>query len=57
MTARAEAVSTSIALYQLGVSHQRNGRRDQAKAEYQTALAANPKNEDAKKALASLKNN
>jgi tetratricopeptide (TPR) repeat protein len=39
----------------LGVVHQQGGRRDQAKVEYQAAIAANPKNEDAKKALASLK--
>ena len=45
----------STAHYLLGVVHQQGGRRDQAKAEYQSAIAANPKNEDAKKALASLK--
>ena len=57
LAAKADVVSTSIAHYHLGVIHQQNGHRDQAKAEYQAALAANPKNEDAKKALASLKDN
>lgn len=41
--------------YYLGVIHQENGRRDQARAEYQAALAANPNNEDFARALASLK--
>jgi hypothetical protein len=45
----------STAHFLLGVVHQQSGRRDQAKVEYQSAIAANPKNEDAKKALASLK--
>ena len=57
LAAKADVVSTSIAHYHLGEIHQQNGRKDQAKAEYQAALTANPKNEDAKKALASLKNN
>jgi tetratricopeptide (TPR) repeat protein len=48
-------VNVAIAHYCLGVVHQQAGRRDQARAEYQAALAANPKNEDAKKVLAALK--
>lgn len=44
----------SNAHYFLGIVHERSGHRDRAKAEYQAAIAANPKNEDAKKALASL---
>jgi Tfp pilus assembly protein PilF len=57
LKAKPEGMSVSIAHYYLGVIHQENGRRDQAKAEYQAALAANPNNEDAAKALASLKEN
>jgi Tfp pilus assembly protein PilF len=41
----------------LGVAEEKTGHRDKARTEYQTAIAANPKNEDAMKALASLKNN
>lgn len=41
----------------LGDAEEKTGHRDKAKSEYQTAIAANPKNEDATKALASLKNN
>lgn len=44
----------SSAHYFLGVALDKSGHRDRAKTEYQAALAANPKNEDAKKALASL---
>lgn len=55
LAAKADVVSASLAHYYLGDIHQQNGRGDQARAEYQAALAANPKNEDAKKALASLK--
>ncbi|MBI3401009.1 MAG: tetratricopeptide repeat protein [Acidobacteria bacterium] len=51
----ASATNTAIAHYCLGVVHEQVGRRDQARAEYQAALGANPKNEDAKKALAALK--
>jgi tetratricopeptide (TPR) repeat protein len=51
----ASIVNISNAHYCLGVVHQQGGRRDQARAEYQIALSANPKNEDAKKAMASLK--
>lgn len=45
----------SNAHYFLGVAHQRNGNTERAKAEFQAALAANPDNDNAKKALASLK--
>jgi tetratricopeptide (TPR) repeat protein len=41
--------------YFLGLACEKNGQRDKAKSEYQSAIAANPMNEDAKKALASLK--
>lgn len=51
----ASTTNISNAHYSLGVVHQQSGRRDQARAEYQAALAANSKNEDAKKAIASLK--
>jgi tetratricopeptide (TPR) repeat protein len=44
----------SNAHYFLGLAHEKRGHRDRAKAEYQAAIAANAKNEDAKKALASL---
>lgn len=50
-----DAVSASLAHYYLGMIHQQHGRSDQAKAEYQAALVANPRNDEAKKALASLK--
>ena len=45
----------SNAHYFLGMAHDKRGHADKAKAEYQAAIAANPKNEDAKKALAALK--
>jgi len=51
--AGASAVNVSNAHYCLGVVHDHHGRRDQAAIEYRAALAANPNNEDAKKALAS----
>jgi tetratricopeptide (TPR) repeat protein len=44
----------SNAHYYLGIAHDKNGHGDKAKTEYQLAIAANPKNEGAKKALASL---
>jgi len=47
----------SNAHYFLGLADEKSGHRDKAKAEYQAATAANPKNEDAKKALALLKDN
>jgi tetratricopeptide (TPR) repeat protein len=51
----APAANVSNAHYCLGVVHDQRGRRDQAKVEYQAALAANPNNDDAKKALASAR--
>jgi tetratricopeptide (TPR) repeat protein len=50
----ATPMRVSNAHYFLGVGHEKRGHRDKAKAEYRSAIAANPKNEDAKKALASL---
>lgn len=47
----------SNAHYFLGLAHEKSDQRDKAKAEYQAAITANPMNEDAKKALASLKTN
>jgi tetratricopeptide (TPR) repeat protein len=47
----------SNAHYFLGMAQDKSGHADKAKAEYQAAIAANPKNEDAKKALGSLKGN
>jgi tetratricopeptide (TPR) repeat protein len=44
----------SNAHYFLGIAHDKSGHVDKARAEYVTAIAANPKNEAAKKALASL---
>ena len=44
----------SNAHYFLGIAHDKSGQVDKARAEYVTAIAANPKNEAAKKALASL---
>jgi len=55
LKANPDARSTSIAHYGLGVVHQKNGRAEPAKAEFAAALAANPDNAEAKKALASLK--
>ena len=54
MAKDAYPTKVSSAHYFLGLSEEKTGRRDKAKAEYQTAIAANPKNEDATKALASL---
>ena len=55
LAAKSDVVSASLAHYYLGDIHQQNGRGDQARVEYQAALVANPKNEEAKKALASLR--
>ncbi len=41
--------------YWLGMIYAAQGKKDAAKAEYEAALAVNPKGEDAKKALAALK--
>jgi tetratricopeptide (TPR) repeat protein len=45
----------SNAHYYLGLAQQRSGRNDRAKAEFEAAVTANPDNDNAKKALASLK--
>ena len=47
----------SNAHYFLGLAHEKSGHVDKAKTEYQAAIAANPNNADAKKALASSKDN
>lgn len=47
----------SNAHFFLGLAEEKSGRRDKAAAEYRTALAANPANEDAKKTLSSLNAN
>jgi TolA-binding protein len=44
-----------LAHYWLGMIYAAQGKKDAAKAEYEAALLANPKGEDAKKALAALK--
>ncbi|MDB4875316.1 MAG: repeat protein [Gemmatimonadetes bacterium] len=51
----ATPASVSNTHYSLGLAHEKLGHRDKAKSEYQLAIAANPANEDAKKALASMK--
>jgi tetratricopeptide (TPR) repeat protein len=53
----ATPTKVSNAHYFLGMAREKSGHRDKAKAEYQAAITANPMNEDAKKALASLKDN
>jgi tetratricopeptide (TPR) repeat protein len=45
----------SIAHYLLGQSAEKQSKKDVAKVEYQQALALNPKNNDAKKALEALR--
>src|SRR5205085_3526814 len=47
--------NTSFAHYALGRIYEKQRKAEAAHAEYQTAVAINPKNEDAKKALAALK--
>jgi tetratricopeptide (TPR) repeat protein len=51
----APILNVSIAHQWLGKIYETQGKKDAARAEYQLALSANPKNEDAKKALAALK--
>jgi len=51
----APAVNTALAHYYLGMIYERQAKKDAARAEYQSALALNPKLSDAKKALDSLK--
>lgn len=45
----------SSAHYFLGIAYERQAKKDSARAEYQRATALDPKNEDAKKALAALR--
>ena len=51
----APILNVSTAHLWLGRIYDQQGKRDAARAEYQLALSANPKNEDAKKALGALK--
>jgi Flp pilus assembly protein TadD len=41
--------------HRLGMILEKQGRKEQARAEYNTALSLDPKNENAKKSLAALK--
>jgi len=47
--------NVSFAHYVLGMAYERQAKIDSARTEYQTALTINPRNKDAKKALAALK--
>jgi tetratricopeptide (TPR) repeat protein len=47
--------NVSIAHQWLGKIYEQQGKKDAARAEYQLALSANPKNEEAKKSLGALK--
>jgi tetratricopeptide (TPR) repeat protein len=51
----APQVNFGFAHYVLGMIYDRQSKKDAARAEYQSALALNPKNTDAKKALDALK--
>ena len=51
----ATPVTSGFAHYVLGMIYERQGKKDGARAEYQTALTLNPKNGDAKKALDALR--
>lgn len=51
----AAAPNVSVAHQFLGVVYEKQAKKEQARAEYQAAVTANPKNEEAKKALAALK--
>jgi hypothetical protein len=57
MPADAAPTKVSNIHYFLGLVHGKSGHGDKAKAEYEAAIAANPKNEDARKAVASSKHN
>ncbi len=50
----APASSLSLAHYILGLVYERQAKKDAARAEYQTAVAINGRNEDAKRALGAL---
>ena len=47
--------NVSFAHYVLGMAYERQAKKDSARAEYQAALAINPRNTEAKKALDTLK--
>lgn len=49
------AATLSSAHYILGLIYEKQAKKDSAREEYQAAVAANAKNEEAKKALANLK--
>jgi len=49
------AATMSSAHYILGIIYEKQAKKDAAREEYAAAVAANPKNEEAKKALANLK--
>jgi tetratricopeptide (TPR) repeat protein len=51
----ATPVTSGFAHYVLGMIYERQGKKDVARAEYQTALTLNPKHVDAKKALDALR--
>jgi len=51
----ATPANTGFAHYVLGMIYERQGKKDTARTEYQTALSLNPKNTDAKKALDALR--
>ena len=55
MPASAPIPTQSGAHYRLGMIYEQSGKKDAARAEYQTAVSINSGNEDAKKALARLK--
>jgi len=51
----ATPVTTGFAHYVLGMIYERQGKKDAARSEYQTAISLNPKNTDAKKALDAIR--
>jgi tetratricopeptide (TPR) repeat protein len=51
----APVVRVSNAHYYLGLAQEKSGHMERARLEYRAAIAANPDNEDAKKALAAVK--
>jgi len=51
----ATTTTKSGARYRLGMSYEKQGKRDPARVEYEEALRINPRNEDARKSLARLK--
>ena len=51
----ATPLTTGFAHYVLGMIYERQGKKEPARAEYQTAISLNPKNADAKKALDALR--